>query len=412
MSGKRSKLWKKIGIAIVCLCMLSYCVFHFASLFSEEIGTVVAGPTTEKTVEVLNGYIFRDSEYIISNYGGAVDYAVNDGEKVAAKDQLATVYSEGNSVSIRDTLAVLDERIELLRQSTEDKPSVSELTDLRKIASDAYSSLMKKMASGKVSAIGADQKKLLVALNSIAMLTQEDFTIEDTLGKLLDARKTLLAAGGESEEIAAAKSGYFYSGIDGYESSFSGEAAKELDAEGFIKLFEDPLPNESALSYVGKMSYDSTWYFASVMHVSKSETFEEGVKYDLEFSGGGYFDIPMTLYRMVLSEDGKQAVLVFSTNILPSDFGFERRQTAKIVTDSISGIYVPVSAIHRVNFERVVYTLSGSVVQMKYVDIIYEGPDYFIVRDGYGEDEEKVYLKSNDLLVISGSNLFDGRILD
>ena len=160
------------------------------------------------------------------------------------------------------------------------------------------------------------------------------------------------------------------------------------------------------------MSYDSKWYYASIISAKDATAFEKGDSYVLEFSGGGYYDIVMTLDRIEATVDGKSTALVFTTNVLPTGFAFERRQTVRVVTGSISGIYVPTSAVHRVNFERVVYTLSGSVVKMKYIEVVYEGADYFIVSDGVGEDEEKVYLKSNDLLVIRGSNLFDGRILD
>jgi hypothetical protein len=414
MHGERSKngIFKKIGIAVVCICILSYSVYHFASLFSEEIGTIVAGPTTESEFLTLDGYIFRDSEYIRSDYGGAADYAVTNGEKVAKGDLLARVYSEGNAENVRSVISEIEKRISLLKESTGKKPSVSELASLRAAASGAYSSIMKQIASGKISALDADIKKLLVALNSVAMLTDKDFTINETLTALENARKELLSAGGDSVEVSAHKSGYFYSVIDGYEDTFSGKAARELDADALAGLFESPVSDTSALSYVGKMSYDSKWYYASIIPSGDTSAFEDGAAYVLEFSGGGYYDIVMTLDRKELTSDGKNAALVFSTNLLPSGFAFERRQTVRVITGSVSGIYVPTSAVHRVNFERVVYTLSGSVVKMKYIDVIYEGADYFIVSDGVGEDEDKVYLKSNDLLIIRGSNLFDGRILD
>lgn len=403
---------KKIGIVIVCICVLLYSVYHFASLFSEEIITIVAGPTTESKFQTLDGYIFRDSEYIISDYRGAADYAVENGEKVAIGDTLARVYAEGNSPNVRSIIAQIEKQTRLLKESTEKKHSVSELASLRAEASGAYSSIMKQIASGKISALDADVKKLLVSLNSVAMLTDEDFTIEETLTVLENARNELLAAGGDSTQITAHKSGYFYSVIDGYEDTFSGKAARELDADSLAALFEYPVSDKEALSYVGKMSYDSKWYYASIIPSREAVAFEGGATYILEFSGGGYYDIAMTLDRIALTADGENAVLVFSTDLLPSGFAFERRQTVRVITDKVSGIYVPTSAVHRVDFERVVYTLSGSVVKMKHIDVIYEGEDYFIVSDGVGEDEEKVYLRSNDLLVIRGSNLFDGRILD
>ena len=53
------------------------------------------------------------------------------------------------------------------------------------------------------------------------------------------------------------------------------------------------------------------------------------------------------------------------------------------------------------------------MVTLRRVDVIYRGDDYYVVRDGApDEDTDELYLKTNDLLIISGANLFDGRILD
>ena len=235
-----TNILKKIGIVIVCICILSYSVYHFASLFSQEIGTIVAGPTTESSFLTLDGYIFRDSEYVRSDYRGAADYAVENGEKVAVGDTLARVYSEGNAQNVRGVISQIEKKISLLKESTENKHSVSELASLRAEAAGAYYSIMKQIASGKISALDADVKKLLVALNSVAMLTEEDFAIGETLSMLETARDELLAAGGDSMEISAHRSGYFYSVIDGYEDTFSGKAARELGADELVELFESP----------------------------------------------------------------------------------------------------------------------------------------------------------------------------
>ncbi len=412
MQGKaKTGIFKKLGIVVVCLCVLSYAAFHFASLFAEEIGTVIVGPTEEKMSVTLGGYIFRDSQYITANEVGAVDYAVRNGEKVAVKDKLATVYTEGNLVGVRDTLAVLDEQIELLRLSVDSKPSVSALAELRKKASDAYYALMKQLASSDVSSLKADSTKLLTLLNSVKMISDSDFDIKGTLSELEAYRADLLAAGGENIDISTDRSGYFYTSVHGYESSFSGESARTLDADGFISLFETDTDPADTDNVIGKMSYDSRWYFASKTSVKGAERFTEGERYAVEFTGGGYFSIDMVLERVLLSSDEKSAVLVFGTGRLPDGFGFEHRQTAKVVTGSIRGIYVPATAIRRENFERVVYIIKGSVVEMRHIDVIYEGADYFIVSE-YAADEERLYLESNDQLIVKGSNLFHGRILD
>ena len=406
------KMLKNIGIAVVCLCVFAYAVFHVSSLFSEEIGTIIVGPTTEKTTTTLNGYVFRDATLVYpTTYSGAVDYLVENGEKVSVGTKLATVYSEGSSDAVKDTLAMLDEQIALLESTTDKKPSVSQLTELRKTASDTYYSIMKQLQSGSDIAISAQQKKLLVALNSIALIDDKEFSIEQTLASLKASRAEIIGAGGNSETVSTGKSGYFYSGVDGYEDAFSGVAARELDRDGFLSLFDSPKQSVNASGSIGKMSYDSSWYFAAELDKKSAEQFSVGETYTVEFTSGGYFEIRMTIERILIGEEKERAVIVLGSEILPENFNF-RRQTARIVTDSVSGIYIPESAVYRDSYgEEIVYILEGSVVQIRYIDVIYKGSDYYIAREKVEENDGKTYLESNEQLIVKGSNLFDGRIL-
>ena len=407
-----SKTLKNIGIAMVCLCVLSYSIFHLSSFFAEEIGTIVVGPTSESRVASINGYIFRDAEIIYrNNYDGAVEYLVENGEKVSAASKLARVYAEGGSKLSSELIMVLDEQIELLKGTTEQRLSVSRITDLRSRASDAYYSIMKQLASGKSLSLAASQKKLLVSLNSIATLTDDEFKIKETLDELLSIRAELLGAGGDSEVISTDKSGYFYTFVDGYEEAFSGIAAEKLTREELAGLINEPQITSDGDISIGKMSYNATWYFASIIDNKTANDFTEGNKYTVEFTSGGHFEIDMTVSRLLIDENGNETVIVFEADELPKDFNF-RRQTANITISRISGIYLPKTAVKRENFEKVVYILKGSVVQLRHIDIIYEGSDYYIVSEQpRQEDKDKIYLKSNEQLIVRGSNLFDGRIL-
>ena len=415
MKGNKAKIFKNIGIAVICLCILSYSVFHVSSFFSEEIGTISVGSTTEKQVVSVSGYIFRDATPIYSEeYSGAIDYFVKNGEKVAVKDELAEVYADGNSSGEGSLVAVLDEQIDLLRKSVDKKPSVSSLNTIRQSASSAYYAIMSQLSEGRGLSISAEQKKLLTSLNSIAMLTEEEFLIGETLDKLLALRTELLAAGGDSEKVYSEKSGYFYTSVDGYEGAFTSEAATTLDRESLLLLLDAPEENRKTYdkNCIGKMSYDAVWYYVAEISAKDASNFAVGDRYTVEFTGGGHFEIGMDVLRVLIDEGEERAVIVFVSDILPEGFNF-RMQTANIVTSTVSGIYVPRSAVHRERFSRVVYILKGSVVKLRHIDIVYEGSDYYLVRENVEteKDDDRVFLTSNEQLIVRGSGLFDGRIL-
>ena len=60
---------------------------------------------------------------------------------------------------------------------------------------------------------------------------------------------------------------------------------------------------------------------------------------------------------------------------------------------------------------RGVYVLRGSVVYFRRIEIVYEGNDYYLVKEGL-ESEDVSYLQVNDLIILNGKNMFDGRVLD
>jgi len=407
----KSEKLKRIGVLLAVLLVLSYIVYHAASLFREEIKTVVVGKSSESTSVTIDGYIFRDSSYVYSSNTGTVDFKVMNGERVALGDKIALVYENGNLASSKKILLSIDEQIALLCESKDKGYGISDLAALKKSASNAYYAIMRERAEGGLSGVSSAAERLLVALNSIEHLTNEDFSINDTINELENIRRGMLDGKGEAEEVHAKQSGYFYSITDGYENTFTASAAKELDAAALSSLISSASPPGNEKNLVGKISSDSVWYFVCEMPPDDSEKFVEGEYYTVNFLGGGGYEIKMSLERS-LAQDGEETLLVFRTNVIPAGFGFERRQTVEIVTDTTSGIYIPSSAVYRVDGKESVYILKGSVVLLRRIEVIERGSDYYVVSDGGPEDAEEAYLKSNDLLIISGGNLFDGRILD
>lgn len=408
----KSETVKRIGVLLAVLLVLSYIIYHVASLFGDEIKTVVVGQSSESSSVTMDGYIFRDSSFVYSTNTGVVDFKVTNGERVAFGDEVALVYEKGSLSDSKKLLLALDEQISLLRQSADRGYGISELTSLRESAANAYYSIMREMSEGSFSGVSASAERLLIALNSIENLTNKDFSINNTIAELEAVRREMLADKGEAESVGSTKSGYFYSVTDGYESSFTASAATELSADELSYLISSSVAKRDDANLVGKISSDSVWYFVSEMPALDARSFEKGKYYTVNFLGGGGYEIKMSLERWLESSDSESAFLVFRTNVIPDGFGFERRQSAEVVTSTTKGIYIPAAAVYRVDGKESVYILKGSVVLLRRVEVIERGSDYCVVSDG-GENEDGVpYLKSNDLLIISGGNLFDGRILD
>ena len=412
MTVKTRKFFHRIAIALVCIAILSYTIFHMVSLFSGELSTVVVRSATEETRLEFDGYIFRDETVIFSSYGGAVDYKVADGLKLAQGQAYATVYEQGNNANISGAIEQIDNKIAVLEKATAGGVSLHDLPAINENISDEYLSIVKRLADGDMRGISENIDSMTAQLGQVNRLTNEDSPVKATLDSLYEERERIKNAGGGSTQLKADRSGYFYSNVDGYENTFTLEAAYSMTHDKYHEFSSSNPEAYADGNPVGKMVYGSEWAFVTIISTDHAEYFEPGVSYVTSFMKSESIEIPLTLSKKLADSDSDSVLMVFKCDRMPSGFDFMRSQSVQVVVSSITGINVPKSATHRLNGSYYVYILKGSVVFERKIDIIYEGSDYYTVRDGVEDEGDDIYLQSNDNLILNGNNLFDGRILE
>jgi hypothetical protein len=192
------------------------------------------------------------------------------------------------------------------------------------------------------------------------------------------------------------------------------EAAKNLSVESFKELTsvidtkKDTVPDK----VFGKIAKSAAWRFAVPLSAKDAQSFGEGDVCNIVFPTNNSTRVPMTLEKKIEYESGNGVVCVFYCNRLPDKFSFERCQSVEIEISSATGIYVPRSAIARVDGITGVYVRRGSVVHFRTVDIIYQGVDFCLVAEDSVDRGGYYALGNNELIICEGKNLFDGRILE
>lgn len=412
---KRFKIkdtWKyRFVVIVIAVCVLLYTVYHMVSLFGEDISTFAAGVTTETDSLSGTGYIFRDETVLRSSNGGVVDYLCSDGTKVALGQELATIYSDG---SLKDRAAVqrLDKQIEVLEKSSDSSVTSIDIADLQKDITDDYYILVRMLASGQTGELSVQINEFLVGMDKLDVLTADGSAVTRTLEELKTQKEEMIKASGAATVESAQKGGYFYTSADGYEELFTMEAFEGLTSESFSYLVSErrTLNSQGGTAY-GKLADNSQWGLVMEISEKKSDHFEEGSVYTVEFTENNGVGLPMTLARKINCAERDSVLLVFECDRLPERFDFNRCQSVGIELDSVSGIYVPKKAVEMVDGSEGVYILRGSVVHFRHIYIVYEGSDYYLVSEESPEDSF-VYLAPNDLIILNGTNLFEGRILE
>ena len=404
---------QRVGALVIGIAVLAYTVYHVASLFGEDISTIPTGITKETTVIDGKGYIFRDETPLYSTNNGVADYYKTDGSKVSVGEALASVYQRGSKQE-KQAVSYLDQRIEILSRSVESGYTLADLPEINDNISDSYYALAKMMASGDMGGVSEEADKLLLNMNCHDLLTAEDSPVDNTLDSMIKMRDGVLSSSGNSIVEYATESGYFYSSVDGYETNFTVEAADSLTAKDYYKLIsvKNSLDTGVLNNAYGKLAESNEWRFVVRLPSTTAGYFKLDGEYQMEFVENGYKKIPMTLLSSVEDTEYGGQILVFRANRLPAGFVFDRCQSVSVEVSTRSGIYIPRSAVHRVSGDPCVYVLKGSVVCVRRIEIVYEAKDYYLAAVEPESDKGAPYLDINELMIVGGSNLFDGRILD
>ena len=411
MKKRGSSFRQKLVLGVVFALVVGYTGYHMTSLFGTELSTFAAGVTTESTILHENGYVFRDETVLRSTYSGLVSYESENGKKVGRGQTLATVYENGGEAE-KEQLLSLDHQIEILEASYGGGLASKDMGEIKEEISLSYDAIVKMLASRDVGSLSYQADQLLVLLNQMNGLSLGEMDSgTKTREQLIALRESLLLEGGSSQSHVSDESGYFYHRVDGYESTFTMAAAENLTANTFYDLIAEEPSTVDGEEY-GKLCRSSEWILVLPTDIENQKYFEAGHTYQGVFEKNNQTELPLTLDRIIEAPEQGSVLLVFRCDRLPSQFSFDRCQSVRLEVARAEGIYVPKNVVERREGQRGVYVLRGSVVYFRYIEISYEGKDYYLVKEGVEDDGDRIYLKVNDQIILNGKNLFDGRIMD
>jgi len=405
-----------IGSAVVSVLFIFYLCYHLYGSFGTDVETVLSESVTRAETLTFNAYIMRDEDLLYSNHTGDVNYLCEDGEKIAVGASIADIYASGSS-SLRSQIKDIDTQINILKLSSPSGNNTSIDTSLiDSQINQLYHMIRNSIESGNTSYVLQKKNELLILLNKRNIIVKSVLDYDDQIAALEEERARLTSRlETVSETVVTSKSGYFYSAIDGYENIFSSQKVQDLTLEKFQEM-KSSAPESTYVQQegyaVGKLVTTYEWYAVCETTKETLRYFQTGAIYPVRYPYSSDIEISMTLEKIITDNSTDQALLVFRTGEIPENFNYLRMQTIEVVRQNYSGLGVPASAVRVVDGQEGVYTLIGNVVKFRKIDTLFEEEGYFIVKNytptesGYSE-----HLKRNELIIVKGKNLYDGKII-
>ena len=404
-----------IATIAVAAAALAYLGYHFFEGFSADIETEYATLVTDSDVVPLDAYIMRSESVIFAasaTSGHSVGYVFSDGTKVHGGQVVANIYTGDGSSD--EAIVDLDRRIDLLESSNlTDGMTSSDTYVIDSKIQNYYYLIHQSTLLGNYSNLTKRRDELLTLINKRRILTGVTTGYSDRI-ESLTAERALLSAGQDTiaESVEAPYAGYFYSTTDGYESTFSASKVESLTLAEFDKMLSSQ-PTRYSDRAVGKMVSDFNWYIVCETTRDSLRYFTKGYSYYVNFPYNDDISIKMTLSNVVSEVGSDRVLLILETERIPEDFSFRRMQPVELVRSSYTGYRVPISAARLVDGKQGVYIMIGNTIEFREIDILLEMDGYYIVaeQDPVNDPDYASKLGLYDQIVVSGKNLYDGKLI-
>ncbi len=464
---RTKKTYKQSTVNAVVLILVLVLLIYLGAQLSRNFSTAVSTQRTQIITDVdylhLRGYVFRYEAPIYGSADGIYDYTSEDGARIGVDKSYATFYPTDDAVSNQKKLDELSEKISRLDSKSASSGTVSELANIKKNLSSSYYSFINNVQNGNFPAADSVGDSLLDSLVDYKSIAEGKGGAADVAKSRLESEKAeLLSSCGSGRELLADESFYFFRDADGYEEVF--DPAK-LENIGFddLEALLGTKPTSYGNNVIGKRVNSAEWFLVlptdaetvmrfksktAVNDVESSETdtgeseteknsgrnekdedeviYNIGMSYTITFSSMSDRESEMVL-EDAYTDDKGNGYLVFSGYDMALAAELSRAQDVKINMGSETGYRIPTDALREVGEERGVYILTGTVVEFRRVTekIKDTGNGYCIVNT-YGEDraeldeakekgeerERPPYLNENDLIITSGNDLYDGKLID
>lgn len=407
--GRLSRLGRAIPAALLCAVIVVYCAYHLlASLTPKPVVEPALLADFTETV-TLSGYVFRSEEILTAATPGAVLATRGEGEKVAAGSLVARVYASLNEETY-DALKAVRWRLAILNNARTSYSSIKNVPGILALLEETMRDYREAVDANDMDRAMELRDAILAARAQYQALISGYTSYHEVIAAL-EAQAVALEAGLGTPllSVSAPYSGYYYRTVDGYERIFRASEIDSLTVDSFRAVIgREPEAYVDDTSTAGKLITDHTWYVVAETDSASAAAFTAGATYSVRFLAGDD-TVEMTLYRTATSSREDAVLLIFSSARVAADFDFTRAQRVEITARSGEGYTVPKAAVRNVNGRTGVYVLDRYVVRFREIAIVGEQNGIYYCDPSYaGEGRLRLY----DSVIVSGKDLYDGKVLD
>ena len=389
-NNKRSSPLLKVLPIAVLAAVLVYFAAQVYNYFADPMTITLVYEAQAEDVISMEGWLVRTEEPL-PGQTGTVSRAVQEGQRVAAGETVATVYSDDSALQTVSRIETLELQLQQLQFALTSYLDPDAALKLDTSITGDILTLRQTLSAGDYAAAESDLAALKAAVlkrDHGSYTSQEEIQAQiKSVESEIQQQKAALSG---AKTVTAKASGTYSAVCDGYESVLT---------EAFL---EDVTP--------GKLIYGDTWYYAVVLPAEQAAALKDMGRVDVRLAKGFDQSIRMSVVSVSREENGQAAVVLSSTRYL-AQTTLLRHQAADAVLHTYQGLRVPADAL-RVSADGTtgVYCVDGENASFRPIELVYQGEGYALVKPAEGVRDTQT-LRSGDQVIATSGELYDGKVI-
>ena len=403
-SNKRSSPLLKVLPIAVLAAVLVYFAAQVYNYFADPMTITLVYEAQAEDVISMEGWLVRTEEPL-PGQTGTVSRAVQEGQRVAAGETVATVYSDDSALQTVSRIETLELQLQQLQFALTSYLDPDAALKLDTSITGDILTLRQTLTGGDYTAADSDiaQLKAAVLKRDHPYTSQEEIETEI---KAVEGQISSLKASLSGAATVTAKAAGTYSAVcDGYETGLTTAFLEDVTPGKLARL--QPAGTESSM---GKLIYGDTWYYVVSLPEEQAAQLKALGTVTLRFAKGFDQNLRMQVANVSAAENGQAAVTLSCRKYL-AQTTLLRHQAADVILRTYEGLRVPSNAL-RVSEEGVtgVYCLDGVTAAFRPVTVLYQGQGYALVRPADGAADTRT-LRAGDEVIASAGALHDGKVI-
>ncbi len=384
-----------------------YVLINTAVKHYNPIETTPAAQVTVDDAITVSGCFIREEQVIDVEDVRTAEYNFNDGDKVGVGASLVTLYQDDKTLGQSQKLEETETRIAQL----ETLRSNSYVTNTSQIEQKIMTELNRTadlVDSASFGQIPESMGQLRAYALKSGTMDGEISNIDGKIKKLeKKAKKLKKSIQGKTSEITSEYSGYFCQTIDGYEDILTAADIDTLTPTEFAKRTAKNPSNVSPDACKIISSYN--WYYGCLLTPEQAKKLHKGQSVTLRFSQPSD-NVAANVYAIRTDEESEEVLVLFESDDMNEELVSMRKEVSDVALATYTGLRIPHDALRKPDAEGEdgVYILNDTVASFKKVQILFEGEDFYIVKQNVIGDDSLVV---NDDVIVRAKDVDDKKVV-